>query len=113
MAFTNNAKNAAVDGIAAAATYISLHTADPGTTGTSEVSGGSYARVQTTWAAASGGSRAGSQAVINVPASTTITHWGIWSASTAGNFHFGGTLPASETYGSAGTYGLTPTITVS
>lgn len=113
MAFTNNAKNAAVDGIAAAATYISLHTADPGTTGTNEVSGGSYARVQTTWAAASGGSRTGSQAVLNVPAGTTIAYWGIWSAASAGNFHYGGTLPASETYGSAGTYGLTPTITVS
>ncbi|WHT21009.1 hypothetical protein N8J89_08060 [Crossiella sp. CA-258035] len=113
MPFTDTAKNAAVNGVAGGATWISLHTADPGTTGTAEVTGGSYARVQTTWGAAASGSRVGSQAVINVPAGTTITHWGIWSASTSGTFYYSGTLPASETFGSAGTYGLTPTLTAS
>jgi hypothetical protein len=112
MPYSDAGKNAAVNGIATAGTYISLHTADPGTTGASEVTGGTYARVQTTWATASAGSRAGSQVTLNVPASTTITHWGFWSALTSGTFIYGGTLAANETYGSAGTYQLTPTITV-
>jgi hypothetical protein len=109
-AFTSTAKNAAVDAIGSAATYIALHTADPGGTSTAEVSGGSYARVQTTWGSSSGGSKVGSQAVLNVPAGTTITYWSLWSASSGGTCYYSGALPASETYGSAGTYGLTPTL---
>jgi hypothetical protein len=91
--------------------YISLHTASPGTTGANEVSGGSYARVQTTWGSASGGSSTGSQVTINVPASTTIEYFGIWTAATGGTYIGGGPLPANETYGSAGTYLFTPTLT--
>lgn len=92
-------------------TWISLHTASPGTTGANEVAGGSYARVATTWSAAASSSRAGSQVTINVPASTTITHFGIWSAASSGTYKRGGPLSASETFGSAGTYALTPTLT--
>jgi hypothetical protein len=91
--------------------FISLHTASPGTTGANEVAGGTYARVATTWGAISAASVTGSQVTINVPASTTITHWGIWDASSAGNYYDGGALPASQTYSSAGTYLLTPTLT--
>lgn len=92
-------------------TWISLHTASPGTTGASEVTGGAYARVATTWSAASGSSRAGSAVTINVPAGTTITHFGVWSAATAGTYKRGGLLSAEETYTGAGTYNLTPTLT--
>lgn len=113
MGYTVAAENAAIGAIAGAATFISLHTADPTTTGGSEVTGGTYARVATTWGTVSNGSYTGSQVTINVPAGTTIAFWGIWSAGTAGTFYYGGTLPASESYGSAGTYALTPTITAS
>ena len=66
MAFTNAVKEAAVvanfpNGSATNA-WISLHTLDPGTTGTSEATGGSpaYARKQTSWTAgASDGSTVG------------------------------------------------------
>lgn len=91
--------------------YISLHTASPGTTGANEVVGGSYARVATTWSASAAGSKAGSQVTINVPASTTITHFGFWTAASSGTYLGGGTLPASEAYTGAGTYLLTPTLT--
>jgi hypothetical protein len=113
VAFTNAAKNSAVDGIGSAATYISLHTADPGTTGASEVAGGTYARVATTWSASSNGSKPGSAVTLNVPASTTIGYWGLWTAASGGTFYYGGTLQASESYGNAGTYVLTPTLTAS
>jgi hypothetical protein len=93
--------------------FISLHTASPGTTGANEVAGGTYARVATTWGAISAASVTGSQVTINVPAATTITHWGIWDAGSAGNYYDGGLLPASQTYSSAGTYLLTPTLTAS
>jgi len=113
VAFNSNGLNAAVNGIAAAGTYISAHTADPSTGGSNEVAGGSYARQQTTWASASSGSRAGSQVSIPIPASTSVTHWGIWSAASAGTFLGGFALGATETFGAAGTLNHTPTITAS
>jgi hypothetical protein len=113
MAYTTAAKNAALDGIGTAATWISLHTGDPSTTGANELPTGTYGRIQTTWSAASASSKTGSAAVINVPASTTVTYWGFWSASTGGTFFYGGTLPSSEAFSSAGQYALTPTLTAS
>ena len=85
--------------------YVSLHSADPGTTGASEISGGSYARVAVTWGSASGGSVANSNALsINIPASTTVSYFGIWSASSAGTYYIGGALASSITTGvTAGT----------
>lgn len=90
--------------------WISLHTASPATTGANEVTGGSYARVQTTWGSAAASAMTGSAVTINVPSGTTITHFGIWSASSAGTYKGGGALTASETFGSSGTYQLTPTL---
>jgi len=85
--------------------FVSLHTATPGTSGASEVAGGTYARVAVAWSAASAGSIANSGALtINLPASTTATHFGLWSASTAGTYYIGGALsPSVTTGGSAGT----------
>jgi hypothetical protein len=75
--------------------YVSLHSADPGTTGASELTGGSpaYARVAVTWNTASGGSVTNSSSLtFNFPASTTAAYFGIWSASTAGTYYIGGAL---------------------
>ena len=109
MGLNTNGLNAAANGVAAAATYISAHTADPGTGGANEVAGGTYARQQTTWAAASGGSRTGSQVSIPIPASTTVTHWGLWSAATAGTF-YGSYDMADETFSAGGNLLVTPTV---
>jgi hypothetical protein len=111
VAFTVAVRNAALDNVGAQGSWVSLHTADPGTTGASEVTGGSYARVQTTWSAAANGSKAGSQVTINVPSGVTVAYFGVWSASAAGTFCFGGSLAASQAFSSAGTYQLTVTIT--
>lgn len=111
MAFTTAALNAGVDGITGATTRkISMHTGDPGTTGANEVTGGSYAQVDSTFPSASGGSSAGSQVTINIPASTDVTHWGLWSGTT---FYWGAALSATESFGSAGTLKHTPTVTLS
>lgn len=86
----------------AATVYISLHTADPGLTGASEVSGGAYARQSIAFAAASAKVCINS-ALITFPTATvawgTITHAGIWDASTAGNFLFGDALTISRVIG--------------
>jgi hypothetical protein len=108
-------QNSAVDG----SFYISLHTADPGETGTqttSEATYTSYARVAV--ARTSGGwtitgNNASNTAAINFPAATggtnTITHFGIGSASSgAGNLFFKGALTSSLAVSS----GITPSFAI-
>lgn len=109
MPLTDTAKNLMLNQLAGVAIYVSLHTADPGTTGANEATGGSpaYARKSITWNAAAAGNLDSSNApVFDVPAGT-YTHWGLWSASTAGTFYGGGPLSANETFGAQGTYTLT------
>lgn len=54
--------------------------------GTTEASGGSYARQAITWAAASSGTRTNSaQISIPINAGTTVQAVGVWDASTVGN----------------------------
>ena len=110
MGYTTTGRNAAVDGIAAAGTYIAFHTADPaGVAGASQTG----SRVATTWAAASGGSRVGSEVTASIGAGVTITHWSINTASTGGSMLFSDALAAAETFGGAGTYDFVPTISAS
>lgn len=98
-------KNAMLGGLRGAASHVSLHTADPGSGGSSEVSGGSYARKSISWAAASSASvSSNAEIVFDVPGSTTITHLGYWSASTSGTFYGSRALNANQTYATAGTY---------
>lgn len=98
-------KNLLLDGLAGGVSFVSLHTADPSTDGSSEVSGGSYTRESVSWASAASGSVASNaEIVFDVPGSTTITHLGYWSASTAGTFYGSRALDTSQTYATAGTY---------
>jgi hypothetical protein len=101
--------NAAAAGVTAAGVWISLHTAAPGTNGTAEIASGAN-RVATTWGSPTNGVASGSQVNINVPASTTVTYFGVWSAQNSGTYLYGAALPTSETYGGAGVYELTPTV---
>lgn len=93
---------------------ISLHTGDPQTTGSSEASGGSYARQTAAYASASGGQNA-LTATLNftsMPAST-ITHIGIWDSAGTPKFRLGSALAASKTLASGDTLSLTAaTLTV-
>ena len=108
MPLNNTAKNLMLDALGGVISHVSLHTADPGATGTSEVTGGSYARKSITWnAAATANLDSSNQPVFDVPGGTTITHAGYWSASTAGTFYGGRPLPSSEAFGADGTYTLT------
>jgi len=105
MALNTNGKNALVGGLTGVAAYASLHTAEPNASGSSEVTGGSYTRKSISWAAASNGSAvSNANIVFDVPASTTITYIGYWSASTSGTFYGSRQLDTSQTFSSAGTY---------
>lgn len=95
------------------AAYASLHTADPGTTGTSEVSGGSpaYARKALVWTSGSTGTVTAT-VTFDVPTSTTVTFCGLWTASTGGTFLDKATV-TSQTFSAQGTYQLSLTYTQS
>ena len=97
--------NAMGTGLTTLITHVSLHTADPGATGTSEATGGSpaYARKAITWAAWASGASSNTNAIIfDVPAGT-FTHIGYWSASTAGTY-YGSRACTSQTFSGQGTY---------
>lgn len=84
-----------------AAVYVGLHTADPTDDGSgTEVSGGSYTRKAATFAAPSNGVSATSADVTFDQATGswgTITHIGIWDASSSGNLLYHTPLDASKT----------------
>jgi hypothetical protein len=107
MAFTPNDNfwNAALDGVGTVGGYVSAHSASPGSTGTSELTGGAYARQAVAWSAASAGSKSktASDPVIPIPAGSTVAYIGLWSALTTGTF-YGYWTVTSETYVGAGTY---------
>lgn len=84
--------------------YVSLHTADPGETGASEASGGSYARQVGSFGAAAAGQVANDAAIsFTAMPAATITHVGIWDAVTGGNFIWGGALTVSRVLSSGAT----------
>src|ERR1035437_4513584 len=73
--------------------YHSLHTADPGTTGTAEVTGGSYARPTIVFGAAAAGVVTSTTAQIYtaMPAEAGgCPYFGIWSTITGGTYMGGG-----------------------
>lgn len=101
----NAGKNLLLDGFAGGVSFVSLHTADPSTDGSSEVSGGAYTREAVSWDSANSGSLTTNLAIVfDVPGSTTITHLGYWSASVSGTFYGSRALDVSQTFATAGTY---------
>lgn len=101
---TSAGLDAHLDGFTAVALYASLHTADPGTSGTAELSAGSYTREVISWASASNGTAAtDAQIVFDVPPAT-ISFLGYWSASSGGTFYGSRALDVPQTYATTGTY---------
>ena len=93
--------------------YISLHTADPTDAGTgTEVSGGSYARVASSFATASGTSGlVATDADITFP--TATGNWGVvgwialWDAASSGNMLYHTALDATKTIDSGDIFKIT------
>ena len=86
-----------------AAVYVSLHTANPDEDASgAEVSGGGYVRQAGSFTVS--GNTATTDAAIEYPTATadygTVTHVGIWDASTSGNMLAYAALTASKTISS-------------
>ncbi|SRR6266498_592840 len=80
--------------------FVALHTATPGTTGTSEnAASGGYARQACTWNASSAGSAKTNSTALTFSTLGTVqvTHCAGWSASTAGTYGIGLALGANIT----------------
>lgn len=107
-------RNAMATAYGVAAPYGALFTSTgPGTTGaaTNEVSGGSYARVAMSWGAPSASVITGTP-TINVPASTTVTTFGVCVSGTATTADVRDSVTiTSQTFASAGTLAVTATYT--
>lgn len=78
------------------AAFVSLHTAPPGTTGANEYAG--VTRLACAWNAAAAGSKTNSTALtFSTSGTTPVTHFGTWSAATAGTYGIGGALSSTVT----------------
>lgn len=87
---------------------ISIHTADPGTTGANEVSGGSYARQTAGYNTASSGACAlNATLVFTGMPGVTATHVGIWDSTGTPKFMQGAALSSSVAIGAGSTFNLT------
>jgi hypothetical protein len=98
------AENAALNGIAGVGNtnvipYVSLHSADPTTSGGSEnAATGGYVRQACSWNTAAGGAMTNSSSLsFSTAGSVAVTHFGTWSASSAGTYALGGALASSVT----------------
>lgn len=90
-----------------ATVYLALHTADPTDDGSgAEANYTSYARTAITFGAASS-RRVTQSGAVTFPASTggsnTVTHWGIWDASSSGNMLAHGAFATSKSIVSGNT----------
>ena len=90
------------------ATYVKLHTGDPGATAAANASAVTT-RSQLTLAAASGGAVAltGTQPSWSMTTSETISYISVWDATTAGNFLWSAQLAVAKTVANGDTLTLT------
>jgi hypothetical protein len=110
MPYSDAAKNLMLTALAAQARYVSLHSVNPGTAGTGELTGGApaYARGSIAYGAAAAGTIDDSTngLLFNVPAGGTVAYAGVWSAVSGGTFYGSGTVSSTEVFTGQGTYTL-------
>lgn len=90
--------------------YAALHTADPGTAGTTSAAAGDTTRKAVTMATAASGAKASSASGgpwTNGGTTETLTHISLWTASTSGSFLGSCALSASQAWVSGNTFTLT------
>ena len=104
MALNNAALTAAGNGLAAAITHLSIHTAQPDATGSNQ---SAAARQAVTWTNTNGDLTSGSKAFTGGAASGPATHVGYWSAATGGTFYGYHALTGDQTFNAAGEYTIT------
>ncbi len=108
MPLTAEAHHRMLNHLATQIATASLHSADPGTTGASELTGGSpaYARKAVTWnAAAASNIDQANAPVFDVPGGSTVAFVGYWSGEATPVF-LGSDPVTAESYAAQGTYTL-------
>lgn len=105
MALNDTALNLMATALGGAAQYLSLHSATPDATGSSETTAG---RQSAGWAAASGGDIAitAAKPFTGGASNGAVTHVGLWSAATAGTFYGSFAVTGDQSFNSAGEYTL-------
>jgi len=114
MAFTLAIRNGWLNGLFGGTIYVSLHSADPGNTGASELSGNGYSRVDGTgdFSTATTATLSNTNAITFGPATGSdwlqATYFGFWSAGSGGTFYGGFplTVPKTIEVGDTGTFGV-------
>ncbi|AEK09841.1 hypothetical protein FGG30_gp029 [Mycobacterium phage Pixie] len=110
MASTDAFKLSVLAQILAQGNVLALYSADPGTTGANEISGGSYARKTFAWPAGAivGGAAVSTAAAqqMNVPGGVSVTHYGVLNSS--GVFQYGKALNPGATLNAPGVIDVTP-----
>lgn len=106
MALTDGTLQSLGNSLAGLITHISLHTADPGTTGTNE---SAAARKAVSWNVDADGdlTLTAQQTFTGGASNGSVTHVGFWSASTGGTFRGSLALTGDTTFNSAGEYTVT------
>jgi hypothetical protein len=104
----DSTRQALADKYGSLGTFVGLATADPGATATpaNEASGGSYARVATTWSPEIGGWEQGSACTVNADAGTYT--FAILCSAANGNNMIDNCVIDSTTLSSVGQIVLTP-----
>ena len=121
MAATNAFKQAMADAATARGAVISLHSADPGTTGANELAGGGYAAKLTAWGASvivgADAVATGSVQQFDVEGGDAALWFGGWAGTVGarGAFQYGKALVPGVTLsvGANGKVDVTPTYTFS
>lgn len=93
--FADATANAMMEVLAGLGVYVSLHSANPGSTGASELSGDGYARKAISFDPASDQAIANDDLIAFGPASAEweeATYYGLWSAVSGGTFIAGAEL---------------------
>jgi hypothetical protein len=105
MALNDALLNIGANAMAAAATHLAIHTAQPDATGSNQ---STAARVAASWpAAATGDLTITNKAFTGGAASGPATHVGFWSAATGGTFYGWAALTGDQTFNAAGEYTIT------
>jgi hypothetical protein len=107
MALTDAALDIMATALKTNATHASLHSANPGTTGTNATAA---ARQPIAWDGPTNGgdlSLTGTEAFTGGAASGAVTHVGLWTALTGGTFLGGFALTGDQAFNAAGEYTLT------
>ena len=106
MVLTDGTLNSLGTHLASLITHVALHTADPGTTGTSP---SAAARQAVTWSVDADGDLTitGALNFTGGASNGACTHIGLWSAVTSGTFRGGYPLTGDQTFNAAGEYQVT------